>query len=261
MSDQNDLENEAREVLQPQRKLRRSIYILPSLLTVGNIFCGFFAIVSVLEGDYGAAAVAVGIAILLDGMDGRVARLANATSDFGLQLDSLADIISFGVAPAMLLYSWGLSDLGRFAQFSAFLFLVCGAMRLARFNVQSSKLKNFAGLPIPGGAGFVASTVHFFGPEPPGWPYFNIFLVAVTYAIALLMISTLRYPSLKKLDLGKGKSHLSVAILALLVAGVIWYSQIVLLVMANTYILSGLMVRAYQSVRLHGGARKLHEAE
>ena len=120
-------EREAREVFKPGRHLRRSVYLIPSLFTVGNMFAGFFALISTLNADYEAAAVAIGIAVLLDGVDGWVARLANADSDFGLQLDSLADVISFGIAPAILIYSWGLSEFGNFARFSTFVFLICGA--------------------------------------------------------------------------------------------------------------------------------------
>ena len=142
------------------------------------MFAGFFALVSTLNADYEAAAVAIGIAVLLDGVDGWVARLANADSDFGLQLDSLADVISFGIAPAILIYSWGLSEFGNFARFSAFVFLICGAMRLARFNVQVQDLKSFAGLPIPAGASFVAATIHFFG-DAPASNMFKFYLVGV----------------------------------------------------------------------------------
>lgn len=241
-------ESEARRLFRPRKKLRRSIYILPSAFTVGNIFCGFYAVISVLKQDYQMAAIAIGIAVVLDGLDGRVARMANATSDFGLQLDSLADVISFGIAPSVLIYSWGLAGLGRFAQFSAFLFLICGAMRLARFNVQSSNLKHFAGLPIPAGAGLVAATVHFFV-EPPDHLYAKIFVVGMVYLVSFLMISTLRYPSAKQLDLGGRKSHLIVLIIALLVAGVIWFSQQMLLVLAYAYASSGLIMRVYQILR------------
>lgn len=243
-----ELELEAQQVFSPHRKLRRSVYLLPTIFTVGNIFAGFYAIIATLNGNYQSAAVAIGIAVVLDGLDGRVARLANATSDLGLQLDSLADVISFGIAPAILLYAWGLSEFGRFAQFSAFIFLMCGAIRLARFNVQTKDLKHFAGLPIPGGAGFVAATVHFFG-NPPDAVLFKSYLIGVTYLIAFLMISTLRYPSLKQLNLGRGKSHLNVLMLALLVAGVIWYSEPVLMSIAAIYVSSGLMARLYQLVR------------
>lgn len=236
----------------PRRKLRRSIYILPSILTVGNIFAGFYALIATLNGNFENAAIAIGIAVVLDGLDGRVARMANVTSDFGVQLDSLADIISFGIAPAILIYSWGLAELGRFASFSAFVFLICGAMRLARFNIQLSDLKHFAGLPIPAGAGFVAATVHLFE-TPPQSPLFKFSLVGITYLIAFLMISTVRYPSLKQLNLKRGKSHLNVLILALLVAAIIWYSQQVLMTIASAYLCSGIFSRGYQFLkyRLH----------
>lgn len=230
------------------KKLRRSIYLLPSIFTVGNIFAGFFAVVSTLHGDYGPAAVAIGIAVVLDGLDGRIARLAGATSDFGVQLDSLADVISFGIAPAVLVYSWGLEDLGNFARMAAFVFLICGAMRLARFNIQVGELKHFAGLPIPAGAGMIAATVHLFG-DPIDSILFKYALVAMVYLVALLMISTIRYPSLKHVNLTRGKSHLNVLILALIVAGVIWYSQQFLMIVATVYVLSGPVGRLYRMVR------------
>ena len=195
---------------------------------MGNIFAGFFAVTAILNGHYGSAAIAIGIAVVLDFTDGYVARLANVTTDFGSQLDSLADVISFGIAPALLIYTWGLVGLGKFASFSAFFFLMCGATRLARFNIQLKDLKHFAGLPIPAAAGFVAATVHLFGTPPEG-QLFTICFAVVTYLLSFLMISTVRYPSLKRVNLGKGKSHLNVLLLALLVAGVIWYSQQVLM--------------------------------
>ncbi|MBI4445934.1 MAG: CDP-diacylglycerol--serine O-phosphatidyltransferase [Acidobacteria bacterium] len=235
-------------MFKPAKKLRRSVYLLPSLFTVGNIFAGFYALLAVVRGEHEQAAVAIGIAVVLDGLDGRVARLANATSDFGLQLDSLSDVISFGIAPAVLIYDWGLAEFGDFAKFSAFLFLICGAMRLARFNIQLKDLKHFAGLPIPAGAGFIAATVHFFG-NPPEHLFFKLYLVAVTYFIAFLMISTIRYPSLKQLNLGKGKSHLNILMLALIIAGIIWYSRVALMGIALVYVSSGVLHRIYQFVR------------
>lgn len=239
------LVSEANQIFNPNKRLHRSIYLLPTVFTVSNIFAGFFALISTLNQDYQYAAVAIGIAVVLDGLDGWVARLANATSDFGLQLDSLADVISFGVAPAILIYSWGLSGLGDFARLSAFVFLICGIVRLARFNVQTQQLKHFVGLPIPGGAGFVAATVHFFGQAPQS-TLFQFYLVIMTFLVAFLMISTLRYPSLKHLNLGRGKSHLSVLLLAFLIAGLIWYSRNVLMIIAGVYLCSGLFARAYQ---------------
>ena len=234
--------------LRRSRKLRRTIYLLPSLFTVGNIFAGFFAVISTLHGNYGHAAIAIGIAVVLDGMDGRIARLMGASSDFGVQLDSLADVISFGIAPAVLIYAWGLEGLGNFARLAAFVFLICGAMRLARFNLQVGELKHFAGLPIPAGAGFLAATVHLFK-EPPESALFRFALVGVTYLLALLMISTLRYPSFKNLHLGRGRSHLNVLLVALVVAGVVWYSEIVLMAIALVYVASGIVSRSYQMIR------------
>ena len=231
--------------IRPQRKLKRTIYILPSIFTVGNIFAGFLSLIATLSGEYEKAAIAIGIAVILDGLDGRVARLANVSSDFGVQLDSLADVISFGIAPALLVYSWGLVDFGRFARFSAFVFLICGVMRLARFNIQLGELKHFAGLPIPAAAGFIAATVHFF-PGPPANPLFRPAMVGATYLTALLMISTIRYPSLKQLDLGQGKSHLVILTLATLVAGMFFYSRYALLILAYSYLLSGPLARMYQ---------------
>ena len=239
---------EAEKVFNPRKRLRRSIDLLPTLFTVGNLFAGFFALISTLNKDYQSAAVAIGIAVLLDGLDGRVARLAKATSDFGFQLDSLADVVSFGIAPSILIYSWGFADLGNLARLCAFIFLICGAMRLARFNAQVQDLKQFMGLPIPAGAGFVAATVHFFG-QAPATTLFKFYLVVITLLIAFLMISTIRYPSLKHLELGRGKSHLNVLILALLIAGLIWYSRTLLMVLAAVYVCSGLLMRLYQFLR------------
>ena len=238
------------------RKLRRSIYLLPTAFTVGNIFAGFFAITSTLNGDYQSAAIAIGIAVVLDCLDGPLARLANVTSDFGSQLDSMADVISFGISPAILIYSWGLAELGNFAHFSAFVFLICGAMRLARFNNQLKDLKHFAGLPIPGGASFLAATVHFFV-EPFESPLFTFYLVAVVYLLSFLMISTIRYPSWTQLNLGRGQSHLNVLLIGLLVAGVIWYSQEVLMVLATLYLSTGLLSRAQQFVKYRLQSKEL----
>ena len=246
--DGRKLQREAEEVFCPPKKLRRSIYLLPSMFTVGNLFAGFFAVIAALNGNFQSAAIAIGIAVVLDGLDGRVARMANATSDFGLQLDSLADVISFGVAPAVLVYAWGLADLDNFARLSAFVFVTCGAMRLARFNVQNKNLKTFAGLPIPAGAGFMAATVHIFD-TPPDSAFFKFYLVGAMYLVSLLMISTIRYPALKQLNLGHGKSHLTILVLAVVVAGVFLFSQQVLMAIAAVYVGSGPLLKLYHLMR------------
>jgi len=145
----------------PQIKIKREVYILPNLFTTGNLFCGFRAIISVFQEKYFYAAVAILLAAVFDVLDGKVARLSGATSKFGVQYDSLADLISFGIAPALLAYNWALRPYGRFGWLAAFLFVVFGALRLARFNVQSSsgEVKCFKGLPIPASASMIALTI------------------------------------------------------------------------------------------------------
>lgn len=231
------------------RRFRRSVYLLPSLFTVGNIFAGFYAVIATLQGRWDHAAVAIGIAIVLDGLDGRIARLVGATSDFGVQLDSLADVITFGVAPAVLMYAWAFPDLGNLARLAAFVFLICGTMRLARFNIQAQNLKHFAGLPIPAGAGMIAATVHLLK-VPPTDPNVKLGMVVLTYVLGFLMISTIRYPSMKHVPLTRGKSHLNLLVMAILLAAVIWYSEPFLIVLATCYTLSGPVRRGYQWLRL-----------
>lgn len=194
--------------------MRGGIYLLPSMLTLGNLLAGFYALVSVFNGDYVRAAVAILIAAVLDALDGAVARLTGTATDFGLQLDSLADLISFGVAPGMLAYSWALLPFGRIGWLACFLFVSCGALRLARFNVQSRTLdkRYFVGLPIPAAAGFIASFVLFmkdsssvtlFGHEVVS-SYLTSILVAVSiYTLSFLMVSRVRYLGLKGIDFKK----------------------------------------------------------
>lgn len=233
----------------PRRKrLGRSVFILPSAFTVGNIFCGFYAIVSTMRGNYDIAAQAIGIAIILDILDGRIARLTNSATDFGLQLDSLADVISFGIAPSILAFVWGLTaGNNRLGWIAAFTFTICGAMRLARFNIQAGDLKHFVGLPIPAAGGTVAAIVHFFG-DPLVEPVDSILMVAAVFALSFLMVSTIRYSSLKNLTLGR-KSHQTVLLIALFVAAVFYYSKWTLLILGAIYSLSGITQKLYHMVR------------
>jgi len=232
-----------------RRRLGRSVYLLPSMFTVGNIFCGYYAILSTMYGNYSHAAYAIGLAIILDSLDGMIARLTNSTSGFGLQLDSLADVISFGIAPSVLALFWGLTAIDqRLAWIACFTFTICGAMRLARFNVQTEKLKHFVGLPIPAGGGAIAALVHFFG-EPVKSRLGSNLMLAAVFFLALLMISTIRYYSLKHLTLGR-KSHQTVLLIALLVALIFFLSKPTLLALAVGYVISGLVAR------LHGGHHK-----
>ena len=185
-------------------KPRKGIHILPSLFTTGNVFCGFYAFVAVLNEDLYQAAWAIIIGMIFDGLDGRIARLTKTTSAFGMQYDSLADIITFGMAPAFLAYSWVLKPFGRLGWMAAFLFLLCTALRLARFNVTKPDThgSHFIGLPSPAAAVVVASIVIAF--EDLFATKINPFImVMVIYGFAFLMVSNIKYPAFKKLDFKK----------------------------------------------------------
>ena len=231
------------------RRLRRSVLVLPSLFTVANLFCGYYAIILTMNQMYQKAAVAIGIAILLDSMDGFIARLTNTTSEFGLQLDSLSDVISFGVAPSILVLKWGfLPNIDpRLAVASAFTLTLCGAMRLARFNVQSGNRKHFVGLPIPAAGGAIAAIVYFFE-HPIDDRIFAGIMVAATFVLAFLMVCTLRYNSLKGITLGK-RSHLAVLVIALLFILIFFLSRPTLLILAVGYALSGPLIKAWGMLR------------
>ncbi len=180
----------------------RKIYIVPNFVTTANMFCGFYSMISSIQGDFKTAAWAIMAAAVFDMLDGRVARLAKATSQFGVEYDSLSDLMSFGAAPAILLYQWALSPFGRLGWLAAFLFLACGALRLARFNVMSSVLpkKYFQGLPIPMAAGMVATFVIFVH-EYSFWSDSQKWIVLfLTFGLASLMVSTVRFPSFKELN-------------------------------------------------------------
>ncbi|MZG54444.1 MAG: CDP-diacylglycerol--serine O-phosphatidyltransferase [Nitrospinae bacterium] len=185
-------------------KPRKGIHILPSLFTTGNVFCGFYAFVAVLNEDFYHAAWAIVIGMIFDGLDGRIARLTKTTSAFGMQYDSLADIITFGMAPAFLAYAWVLKPFGRLGWMAAFLFLLCAALRLARFNVTKPDIRgsHFIGLPSPAAAVVVASIVIAF--EDWFATRINPFImVMVIYGLAFLMVSNIKYPAFKKLDFKK----------------------------------------------------------
>ena len=185
-----------------QRK--KGIHILPSLFTTGNVFCGFYAFVAVLNEQFYFAAWAIVAGMIFDGLDGRIARLTKTTSAFGEQYDSLADIITFGMAPALLAYSWVLKPFGRLGWMAAFLFLLCATLRLARFNVTNPEIrsKHFIGLPSPASAVVIASIVIAF--EDLFATRMNPFImVMVVYALAFLMVSNIKYPAFKQFDFKK----------------------------------------------------------
>ena len=199
------------------RPFRRGTSILPSLFTTGNLFLGFWSIVKTLDGRFAEAAPLIGGAVILDMLDGRIARLTNTQSEFGAEYDSLADAVSFGVAPALLAYCWALQTVPRAGWPAAFLFLACGVLRLARFNVQKHVVdaRFFVGLPIPAGAAQIAAIV-FVLPDRPTEHWQTVAVLALVVALAFLMVSTFRYRSFKGVDLRRRRSYISVLGIALL---------------------------------------------
>lgn len=222
-------------------KMRRGIYILPNLFTTGNLFCGFWAIISVFQEKFFYAAVAILLACVFDILDGKVARLSGATSKFGVQYDSLADLVSFGIAPALLAFSWALRPYGKFGWLAAFLFVVCGALRLARFNVQSSsgEVKYFKGLPIPAAASMIALTILLYlRLIETDWVK-DIVILVMIYVLAFLMVSNIRYFSFKELNLAKRKPFSIFIFIILSMIVIIMEPTIVLFVSVIFYVFSG----------------------
>jgi len=237
----------------------KGIYLLPNLFTTANLFCGFYAIVAAFNADYITASIAVLIAMVFDVLDGKVARLTHATSRFGVEYDSLSDMVSFGVAPGVLIYLWALNGYGKLGWLAVFLFVACGAMRLARFNVQAATVesKYFVGLPIPAAAGAVVTTIifdhHILGMGKEVRP---MVILLLTYVLAYLMVSGIRYRSIKEFNLRERKpfSFLVGAILVLLVF--VAEPQIMLFAFFALYALSGLVEQFLFPLFKPLGARK-----
>jgi CDP-diacylglycerol--serine O-phosphatidyltransferase len=280
----SDLDLPAGNIDQPKRKAPpRAAYALPTLFTAGNILLGFISILRSIHAtlsfaanpeaaaqSFEVAAMAIGWAVVLDGLDGRIARMTNTTSDFGRELDSLADVISFGIAPAILAYVWGvqfvggadiaagplpsfpLDQLQRLGKFVAFLFLVCGAARLARFNVQKNPQprnpgpphrKYFVGLPIPAGAALVAAVIYALGSHPITEFLPSILWMVLLGMLAVLMVSTWRYWSFKELNMLRPRSPVLLVGMAAMIFAILNWSGPVLLIMTGTYAASGIVVR------------------
>jgi CDP-diacylglycerol--serine O-phosphatidyltransferase len=223
-----------------EKRGRRGIYVLPNLFTSGNLFCGFYAILSAFDGRFVRAAIAILVAGVFDLLDGKVARFAGANSKFGIEYDSLADLVSFGLAPALLVFWWALRPYGRVGWLAAFLFLACGALRLARFNVQTtrSESKFFVGLPIPAAAYMIALTVllHYrlFWTRP-----YHVSLLVTIYFLAFLMVSNIRYFSLKEFDLLRKKPFKSLVTILLGIVVILADPEIMLFLVFGAYVLSG----------------------
>jgi CDP-diacylglycerol---serine O-phosphatidyltransferase len=221
-------------------KVRRGVALLPSLFTMGNMFCGYACIIYSLRGDYESAAPYIGISILLDMLDGRIARLTGTSSEFGLQLDSLADAISFGVAPAIMSYSWGLEPLGRLGMFSGFLFVSAAVLRLARFNIQSAgggDKRYFVGMPSPAAAAIPAATVFLLSDKITDYRA-ALPVLAMVLVPALLMVSTIRFRSFKTIDLQMRRPYTVLFLIAAGIMAVATHPKFVLVAVAYTYLAS-----------------------
>ncbi|MBI5814234.1 MAG: CDP-diacylglycerol--serine O-phosphatidyltransferase [Nitrospinae bacterium] len=193
--------------LAPFGAIRKGIFIVPSLITSASFFCGFYSIIASINGDYYAAAWVIFLAIVFDGLDGRIARATGSTTEFGVEYDSLSDLISFGAAPAILMYNWVLQPFGRIGWMAAFLFVICGALRLARFNTQTSEVRKdrFVGLPIPAGAGLLAAIVLLTRGALELDKAPATLVVITVYITAFLMVSSIPYRNFKQVDLARRK--------------------------------------------------------
>jgi CDP-diacylglycerol--serine O-phosphatidyltransferase len=233
----------------PTKGIRHGVALLPSLFTLANLFCGWACVVYAMHGELETAAPFIGVALVLDMLDGRIARMTGTTSEFGVQLDSLADIVSFGMAPAVLAYAWGLAPLGRLGWAVGFLFVTAAALRLARFNIQRNTDKRyFVGLASPAAGALIAATVYYYPVGLTGKPvaYLALPLVIVP---ALLMVSTIRFRSFKTIDIGIRRRYQTLIVMAGCLVLLITYPQTVLLVMAYTYLASAFVGLAIHKLR------------
>lgn len=222
-------------------KLKKGIYILPNAFTSLNLFCGFLSIVSAIDGKFEYSAIAILIAVIFDSLDGKIARATNTTSQFGIEYDSLSDLVSFGLAPSLLLYLWALKPMGRIGWLAAFLFTACGALRLARFNTMAEETPSahFHGLPIPAAAGMVATTVLFSIKHSVFITEYPVFFLISIYALSFLMVSSVKYESFKKAELFKKmKFNVLVAVILVFVF-IAQRPQLVLFGIALLYVISG----------------------
>lgn len=296
-AEQPDMSDAAVVPEKERRGIRKGLYLIPSAFTAANIGMGYFAVMGALRGfqlveggteaellqatsHFDNAARAIGWAVVFDALDGRIARLTKTTTEIGVQLDSIADVVTFGIAPAVLAYAWGYgsafaqgSNAHKLGWFLSFMFLICGAFRLARFNVQATRprvlaegaikvdKKNFIGLPIPMAGGFIAALVHF-SPAPllfHGVEMSTIYSGLLMGAVALLsvlMVSTVRYTSFKTVGVGRRSTRL--AVLAIAAAGMlVWlYSRYVLVSLVGGYIIYGLLTRLVGLFRHRSGTHQ-----
>ncbi len=236
----------------PQR-FRRGVYLIPSLFTVANLFCGYACVVYSTRADFDTAALFIGVAMVLDTLDGFFARLTNSSTAFGVELDSLADVVSFGLAPAILAFTWGLWPLKRIGWAAGFLFVAAAAMRLARFNVQSTTAvvtdkRYFVGMPSPAAAAVIAATVYLY---PYGLQDRQTALPALAMVLvpAFLMVSTVRFRSIKAIDVGWRRSYFALFLAAVALALIAAHPRLALVILSYSYVVGALGVWTFQRLR------------
>ena len=237
---------------------RRGIYLLPNLFTIAGLFAGFYAIVTAMEGYFNYAAVAIFVAMIMDFFDGRVARLTNTQSAFGAELDSLSDMVSFGVAPALVIYSWSLEGLGKLGWLAAFIFAAAGALRLARFNTQVlvADKRYFQGLPIPAAAGVLASMVWLCVDSEILGDVVSMITAVLAILIAILMVSNVRYYSFKELDLKGRVPFVAILLVVLAFVGISLDPPKILFLIFFCYALSGPVLTLYALYKKRSLKRK-----
>jgi CDP-diacylglycerol---serine O-phosphatidyltransferase len=247
-------------------RLKRGVYLLPTFFTVANMMCGYYAILSAFEGraaDFDNAAIAIGVAFLFDSFDGRIARAMGTQSDFGKELDSLADIISFGIAPACLAYAWGIRaaasanapggiHLQQAGWVVGFFYLACAGWRLARFNIQgmaSTDKRYFAGMPTPLAACMIASVIHFNSGGPVQDVGAAVLWLLLMVALGALMTSAVRYYSFKDVQWTRRQPAIAILLLAVLVGLIVYFSRTTLLILASGYVVQGVVFHFVRTVR------------
>jgi CDP-diacylglycerol--serine O-phosphatidyltransferase len=234
-----------------QQRFKRGVYLLPSMFTVANLFCGYGCVVYATQRDFDTAAVLIGIAMVLDTLDGFVARLTKSTSAFGVQLDSLADVVSFGLAPAILAFTWGLWPLKRLGWAAGFIYVTATAMRLARYNIQTltaTDKRYFVGMPSPAAAAVIAATIYLF-PDGPRDRSTALAALAMVVVPALLMVSTIRFRSVKAMEVGWHRSYFGLFLIAVALALIASQPRIALVVLAYTYTIAALIMWVYTRLR------------
>lgn len=222
-----------------KRRIKKGVYLLPNLLTTASLYCGFYSVIASMKGNFSLAASSILIAFVLDILDGRIARVTNTVSRFGTEYDSLSDLVAFGVAPSLLAYTWALALYGRWGWMAAFLFVVCGALRLARFNTQIIESKIFNGLPIPAAAVVVATGVLLFYYLGGAGKFNNLSVLIALVILSLLMVSNIKYYSFKDLNFFSRKPFMSFVLIVLILIIVAAEPQVMIFTFSLGYSLSG----------------------